>query len=118
PVGEGGNARFCRILLFPLPEGFLPQSERVKAPLSHNNRTDKQNRAKFSPILYCITYSLKSPTLERQFHNIFFVQYQQTCATLFGLFIQIIQLVSKAVEKNPKVIYNISKGLRAGAQFG
>ena len=35
---------FAGFSFSPLPEGFLPQSEHVKALLSQNNRTEQQNK--------------------------------------------------------------------------
>ena len=35
---------FAGFSFSPLPEGFLPQSERVKAPLSHIDRAEQRNK--------------------------------------------------------------------------
>ena len=36
---------FAGFSFSPLPEGFLPQSERVKAPLSQKNREEQQSKS-------------------------------------------------------------------------
>ena len=50
-VGGEGGAAFVRILFRPpLTRRCQPRHERVKAPLSQNNRTDKHNKFNFNKL--------------------------------------------------------------------